>query len=108
MRVYPSYRYHKEHGSKIIHSDEEHEEHSENGWVDSPAKVNDAPTANENENPEGEEGKSDSSDIDENVLDADLSGKSVKELKAILKKMGCPDEELKGKDMAELIHLIQG
>lgn len=91
--IFPSNRYHKEHGSKVIESQEEHDEHEADGWVQSPADFDKA------EEP---------IDPDDNSGDDDLSKKSAKELKTILTEMGCPEEETKGKSKADLIKMIEG
>lgn len=37
MRVYPSFRYHKTLGEKVIHNEAQHEHLKKNGWHETPA-----------------------------------------------------------------------
>lgn len=39
-RVYPSVRYHKEHGSVVINNEAQHEKLDAEGWADTPAAFN--------------------------------------------------------------------
>lgn len=41
--IFPSWRYHKTLGSKIIHSEDEHHSHKKDGWVESPAHFEEKP-----------------------------------------------------------------
>lgn len=47
MQHYPKWLYHPTEAAKIIQDADEHAEHEENGWVDTPAKLPNAEGAQE-------------------------------------------------------------
>lgn len=104
-KIYPCFRYHKDHEPKLLKSEADWTElgGSGKGWVDHPDKVNGVPK--EEESPELPEDSEPPSDSD---LNDELGSKSDEELREMLMSQGLPKKKLKGLSRPELIGMIEG
>lgn len=117
-RVYPSFRYHKDLGEKIIHNEAQHEHLDKQGWKDSPAAFEEKKKPAEpvsdldkelaaladSESENGEQPLEDN-DEEEQPLEEQQGGApefTVEELRTLLLDSGRSKKEIKGKSIDEL------